>query len=47
MGILAPRLHTLDGVASPPINTSGHMSEKSPSNISPNPPEVICKVSEL
>ena len=50
MGVLAPRLRTLDGSAHPPIDTSGnfpaHMSVESPLNISPNLSEVIYKVSE-
>jgi hypothetical protein len=39
MGVLAPRLRTLYGSASPPIDTSGnflaHLSAESLSNISP------------
>ena len=50
MGVLAPRLRTLDVSARPPIETSGnfpaHMSAESPLNISPNFSEVISKVSE-
>ena len=52
MGVLAHRLHTLDLWldARPPISMSGnflvHMSAESPSNISPNPSEVIPEVSE-
>ena len=45
MGVLAPRLRTLDGSACPPIDTSGnfqaHVSAESPLNTSPNPSEVI------
>ena len=45
MGVLAPRLHILDGSACPPIDTSGnfpsHVSAESPLNTSPNPSEVI------
>ena len=41
MGVLAPRMRTLDVSARPPIDTSGnfpaHVSAGSPSNISPNP----------
>ena len=41
MGVLAPRLHTLDVSACPPIDTSGnflaHVSAESPLNISPQP----------
>ena len=50
MGVLAPRLRTLDGSARPPIDTSGnfpaHVSAESPSNISPDPSEVISEVSD-
>ena len=50
MGVLTPCWRTLDGVSRPPIDTSGHflanMFAKSPSNISPNPSEVISKVSQ-
>ena len=50
MGVLAPRLRTLDVSARPPIDTSGnfpaHVSAESPLNISPNLSEVISKVSE-
>ena len=50
MGVLAPRLRMLDGVARPPLDMSGnfsvHVSAKSPSNIYPNPSEDIHKVSE-
>ena len=42
MGVLVPNLGTLDCVGHPPIN----ISAKSPSNISPHPPEVIWNVSE-
>ena len=50
MGVLAPRsVHTRPS-ARPPIDTSGnfpaHVSAESPSNISPNPLEVISEVSE-
>ena len=45
-----PCLRTLDTVARPPINICGNLSEhvpaKSPSNITPTPSKVICKVSE-
>ena len=48
--VLAPHLRTLDGSTRPPIDRSGnfaaHMSAESPSNISPNPSEVISEVSE-
>ena len=50
MGILAPHLCTLDGLLIPPltqVNFPEHVSAKSPSNISPNPSEVICKFSSL
>ena len=50
MGVLAPRLRTLDVSARPPIDTRGnfpaHMSAESPLNISPNLSEVISEVSE-
>ena len=50
MGVLSPRLRTLDGVPCPPIDMSeyllAHMSEKSPSNISPNLSEIIPEVLE-
>ena len=50
MGVLAPRLCTLDGSARPPIDTSGkllaHLSAESPLNISPNLLEVISEVLE-
>ena len=49
-GVLAPRLRTLDGSASPPIDTIGnlqaHMSAESPLNISLNLSEVISEVTE-
>ena len=50
MGVLAPMsAHALPS-AQPSINPSGnflvHMSANSPSNISPNPSEVIPEVSE-
>ena len=48
MGVLAHRLLTRSLV--PPMSMSGnfqaHMSAESPSNISPNPEEVISEVSE-
>ena len=47
VGVLAPHLRTLDG----PLSTSGiflpQVSAESPSNISPNPSDVISEVSEL
>ena len=50
MGVLAPGSVHARPSAHPPIDTSGnfsaHMSEESPSNISPNPSEVISEVSE-
>ena len=50
MGFLAPSPRKLDGVAFPPINMSKKMltqlSANSPSNISPNPSEVIPRVLE-
>ena len=50
MGVLAPSSAHARPSARPPINTSGnfpaHMSAESPSNISPNPSEVISEVSE-
>ena len=50
MGVLAPGSAHARPSAQPPINTSGnfpaHMSAESPSNISPNPLEVISEVSE-
>ena len=51
MGVLAPVSAHARHSAQPPIDTSGnfpaHVSAESPSNISPNPSEVISKVSEL
>ena len=45
MGVLAPESAHARPSAQPPIDTSGnfpaHMSAESPSNISPNPSEVI------
>ena len=50
MGVLAPGSAHARPSARPPIDTSGnfpaHMSAESPSNISPNPSEVISEVSE-
>ena len=50
MGVLAPGSAYARPSARPPIETSGnfpaHVSAESPSNISPNPSEVISKVSE-
>ena len=50
MGVLAPGSAHARPSARPPINTSGnfpaHVSVESPSNISPNPSEVISEVSE-
>ena len=50
MGVLATGSEHARPSARPPINTSGnflaHMSAESPSNISPNPSEVISEVSE-
>ena len=50
MGVLAPGSPHARPSARPPIDTSGkfpaHMSAESPSNISPNPSEVISEVSE-
>ena len=50
MGVLAPGSAHARPSAQPPINTSrnfsAHLSAKLPSNISPNPSEVISKVSE-
>jgi hypothetical protein len=50
MGVLAPRLRTLDVSAHPPINTSrnfpAQVSAESPLNIFPNLLEVISEVSE-
>ena len=51
MWVLALCPQKLDRSARPPVNASGillpHVSEKLPSNISPNPSEVVCKVSKL
>ena len=50
MGVLAPGYAHTRPSARPPIDTSGNfpanVSAQSPSNISPNPSEVISKVSE-
>ena len=50
MVVLAPGSVHARPSAQPPIDTSGnlslHMSAKLPSNISPNPLEVISEVSE-
>ena len=50
MGVLAPGSVQARPSARPPIDTSvnfpAHMSAESPSNISPNPSEVISEVSE-
>ena len=50
MGVLAHRLRTLDRLLVHPISMSGnflaYVSAESPSNISPNPSEVISEVSE-
>ena len=50
MGVLAPRLRTLDVSTCPPIDTSGNfparVSAESPLNISPKLSEVISEVSE-
>ena len=50
MGVLAPGSTHTRPSARPSIDTSGnfpaHMSAESPSNISPNPLEVISEVSE-
>ena len=50
MGFLTPGSAHARPSAQPPINTSGnfpaHMSAESPSNIFPNPSEVISEVSE-
>ena len=49
-GVFAPGSAHARPSAQPPIDTSGnfpaHMSAESPSNISPNPLEVISEVSE-
>ena len=51
MGVLAPGSAHARPSAHPPIDSSGnfpaHVSAESSSNISPNPSEVISKVSEL
>ena len=51
MGVLAPVSAHAGHSAQPPISTSGNfparVSAESPSNISPNPSEVISEVSEL
>ena len=51
MGVLAPVSAHAGHSARTPIDTSGnfppHMSAESPSNISPNPSELISEVSEL
>ena len=51
MGVLAPVSTHVGHSAQPPIVASGnfqaHMSAELPSNISPNPSEVISEVSEL
>ena len=51
MGVLAPGSAHARPSAQPPIDMSGdfpaHVSGESPSNISPNPSEVISKVSEV
>ena len=51
MGVLAPGFAHARPSAHPPIDSSGnfpaHVSAESSSNISPNPSEVISKVSEL
>ena len=51
MGVLAPVSAHAGPSAQPPIGTSGNfparVSAESPSNISPNPSEVISEVSEL
>ena len=50
MGVLAPGSAHARPSARPPMDTCGnfpaHVSAESPSNISPNPSEVISKVSE-
>ena len=50
MGVLVPGSAHARPSTQPPIDTSGnflaHMSAESPSNISPNPSEVISEVSE-
>ena len=51
MGVLAPVSAHAGPSTQPPIVTSGffppHVSAESPSNISPNPSDVISKVSEV
>ena len=51
MGVLAPVSAHAGPSAQPPIGTSGifpaRVSVESPSNISPNPSEVISEVSEV
>ena len=51
MGVLAPVSGHAGPSAQPPIGTSinftARLSAESPSNISPNPSEVISEVSEL
>ena len=51
MGVLAPVSAHAGHSVQPPIGTSGNflarVSAESPSNISPNPSEVISEVSEL
>ena len=51
MGVLAPVSAHAGPSVQPPIGTSGifpaHVSAESPSNISPNPSEVISEVSEV
>ena len=51
MGVLAPVSAHAGPSAQPPTGTSGifpaRVSAKSPSNISPNPSEVISEVSEV
>ena len=51
MGVLAPVSAQVGHSAQPPIGTSGNfparVSAESPSNISPNPSEVISEVSEV
>ena len=51
MGGLAPGSAHAEPSAQPPIGTSGifpeHVSAESPSNISPNPSEVVSEISEV
>ena len=51
MGVLAPMSAHAGHSARTPIDTSGnfplHVSVESPSNISPNPSELVSEVSEL